>query len=191
MEVKEALKNRRTVRLYQQKNVPDSDLAEMIDAARVTSCASNLQQLRYIVIRDSKLVKEIFPLTAWANLVRPSRTPESGISAPRCFIAVIASASANQVIYADAGAAIQSMQLMAWSKGLGCCWLGSIQRDKLKILVELPDDKQVLYLVAVGYPAEKPVAEDVPDGKSVFYYLDEQKCLHIPKIRLEDVATWR
>ncbi len=191
MEVKEALKERRTVRLFQQKNVTDSDLSDMIDAARVTSCASNLQQLRYIVIRDSKLVKDIFPLTAWANLVRPSRTPEWGISAPRCFIAVIASATANQVIYADAGAAIQSMQLMAWSKGLGSCWLGSIQRDKLKILLKLPDDKQVLYLVAVGYPDEKPIAEDVQEGKSVFYYLDEQQRLHIPKIRMEDVAIWR
>jgi len=191
MNIQEALKNRRTVRLYQQKNVPDSDLADMIDAARVTSCASNLQQLRYIVIRDAKLVKEIFPLTAWANLVQPRRTPEWGITAPRCFIAVIASATANQVIYADAGAAIQSMQLMAWSKGLGCCWLGSIQRDQLKTLLELPHDKQVLYLVAVGYPAEKPVSEDVPADKSVFYYLDDQKCLRVPKIRLEDVATWR
>lgn len=191
MEIKVALKERRTVRLYQQKNVPDADLAEMIDCARVTSCASNLQQLRYIVIREMKLLKEVFPLTAWANLVRPSRTPEWGISAPRCFIAVIASANANQVIYADAGAAIQSMQMMAWSKGLGCCWLGSIQREKLKILLELPDDKQVLYLLAVGYPAEKPVAEDVEEGKSIFYYLDEQQNLHIPKIRLEDIATWR
>lgn len=191
MEVKEALQKRRTVRLFEQKNVPDSDLAEMIDCARVTSCASNLQQLRYIIIRDTKLLKDIFPLTAWANLVRPSRTPVWGISAPRCFIAVIASASANQVIHADAGAAIQSMQTMAWSRGLGCCWLGSIQREQIKILLELPDDKQVLYLVAVGYPAEKPVAEDVQEGQSIFYYLDDQQRLHVPKIRPEDVATWR
>lgn len=191
MEVKEALKERRTIRLFEQKNVSDSDLADMIDCARVTSCASNLQQLRYIVIREPKLLKDIFPLTAWANLVRPSRTPVWGISAPRCFIAVIASAGANQVIHADAGAAIQSMQTMAWSKGLGCCWLGSIQREQIKVLLDLPADKQVLYLVAVGYPAEKPVVEDVKDGQPVFYYLDDQHRLHVPKICLEDVATWR
>ena len=103
-------------------------------------------------------------LTAWATWFNPTALGMG--HQRRCFIAVIASATANQVIHA-VPVPLSSVQLMAWSKGLGCCWLGSIQRDKLKILLELPNDKQVLYLVSVGYqtknrfrrcPADKSVS---------------------------------
>ena len=191
MEIKDIIMQRRTIRLFEQKPVPETEIRNMLDCARTSSCASNLQQLRFIVIQDLELVKEVFQHTAWANLVKPRRTPEWGVTAPQCFIAVIVDTNANPTIHADAGAAIQSMQIMAWSKGIGCCWLGSIKRDRIKAILELPEDKQVMYLLALGYPAESPLAEDIPIDKPVYYYLDDENRLHVPKICLDDVASWR
>jgi nitroreductase len=191
MEIKDIIMGRRSIRLFEQKTLPDAEIRDLLDCARTSPCASNLQQLRFIVIQDFLLAKEIFQLTAWANLVKPHRNPQWGVSAPRCFIAVIADAQANPTIYADAGAAIQSMQIMAWSRGIGCCWLGSIKRDRIKAILELPEDKQVMYLLALGYPAESPLAEDIPIDKPVYYYLDDENRLHVPKLCLDDVASWR
>lgn len=191
MDIQMALKERRTVRFFQQEPVPDQDLAELLDAARVASCGGNKQRLRYQVVRDRKLAERVFAQTAWAALVQPRRNPQWGSTAPLHFIAVLAPVNGGSVCHADAGAAIQSMQLLAFAKGLGCCWLGAIQRDKLQEILEVPADMQVLYLLAVGYPAEAPVSEDVPAEAPLAYYLDEQQRLHVPKIHRDELAIWK
>ncbi len=191
MDIQVALKERRTIRFFQQEPVPDTDLADLLDAARMASCGGNMQKLRYQVIRERALVERVFAQTAWAGLVQPKRNPEWGKTAPLHFIAVLGPAAGGTTCYADAGAAIQSMQLLAFAKGLGCCWLGAIKRDKLQEILEISADQQVLYLLAVGYPAEAPIAEDVPASASVAYYLDEQQRLHVPKICPDDLAIWK
>lgn len=191
MDTLQALTERRTIRLFQPRTVADADLATIINGARMTSCASNLQPLRYIVVRTAPLLNRVLAETAWARLVAPQRTPVPGKTAPAAFIAVIAPADAKPITYADAGAAIQSMQTAAWALGLGCCWLGAIQRDNLHQTLNLTDDRQVLFLLALGYPAEQPTSEDVGGNASVAYYIDDANRLHVPKIRLEDLVDWR
>ncbi len=83
------------------------------------------------------------------------------------------------------------MQALATHKGLGCCWLGAINRQRLKEIFRLNDAQQVLFLLAVGVPDEKPVSEDVDSPDKVDYYLDDQNILHVPKLDAKSVATWR
>ena len=180
---------RRTIRRFQQKNVPPSEVRHLIDMARFASCGSNKQRLRYIVMQNSALVKAVFETTRWAGLVAPRRTPRWGEDAPLCFIGVTAPAEANHIIHADAGAAIQSIQLAAWERKLGCCWFASFDPEKVRELVNLPTDRQILYLVAVGYPAENPVGEEAVNGE-VAYYLDENDTLHIPKLPVDEIISW-
>ena len=75
MNILEALKARRTIRLFKQAAVSSDDLRDMLDAARQTSCACNGQLLRYVVVKSSDDVKKVFEQTAWAGLVKPRRTP--------------------------------------------------------------------------------------------------------------------
>ncbi len=189
--MKETLLRRRTIRFYKQVDVARKDLEDLIDVARTTSSASNSQLLRYIVVHTPQLAQEVFKHTAWAALVKPNRTPVWGVSAPRTFIAVIAPVDAKPITFADAGAAIQSMQALATHKGLGCCWLGAINRQRLKEIFKLNDAQQVLFLLAIGVPDEKPVSEDVDSPDKVDYYLDDKNVLHVPKLDAKSVATWR
>ena len=190
MNILEALKARRTIRLFKQVGVPSEDIRDMLDAARQTSCACNGQLLRYIVVKSSDDVKKVFEQTAWAGLVKPRRTPVWGVSAPAAFIAVIGPTDANSMTYADAGAAIQSMQIAAYEKGLGCCWLGAINREKLHGLLGLQEKQEVFFLLAVGVPAEQPVSEDISDPKDVKYYLDDNNQLHVPKLTVDAITRW-
>lgn len=191
MNIEETIKARRTIRLYQQKSIPKDDLCAMLDAARVASCASNLQRLRYVVVTEPGLVGKVFANTAWAGLVKPRRTPVAGVTSPAAFIAVIAPADAAPThLYADAGAAIQSIELAAWNRGIGCCWIGSVQKKEVCELLGIEDNMQLIYVVAVGYPAEAPVSEDIDDPSGVAYYLDDNNVLHIPKLSVEAITKW-
>ena len=190
MEIEKALKERRTIRFYQQKPVPTEDLRFMIEAARQTSSASNLQRLRFVVVTTPSTVQEVFSKTAWAGLVKPRRTPVAGVTGPAAFIAVTVPENANSIVAADAGAAIQSMQLAAWSRGLGCCWIGSIDKAAMKQILQVPEGREVMFVVSVGYPAESPCSEDVHSVDKLAYYLDETNRLHVPKLALEEISIW-
>ena len=190
MELKEALANRRTIRFFEQRGVPREALEAMIDAARVTSCASNLQRLRYVVAMERSLVDSIFVNTAWAGLLAGKRSPVRGKTGPAAFIAVLGPTPANEHLYADAGAAIQSMQLAAWGMGLGCCWIGSVNKAAVEPLLPIPEGMGLMYVVAVGYPAEQPCGEDVPSGASLAYYLDDNGGLRVPKLVRDAVAKF-
>ena len=182
---------RRTIRFFEQRPVPESAFRQLIDAARRASCGANTQQLRYQVIRDPELVAAIFPFTAYAARVKPGRDPIPGKTAPPAFIAVLATPPDRKTLHADAGAAIQSIEFAAWNLGIGCCWIGAFQEPEVRRVLALPDDRLLLYLVAVGYPAEQPVMEDIPENGNVAYYLDEARVLHVPKFTVDAITTGR
>ena len=59
----------------------------------------------------------------------------------------------------------------------------------MKTLLDLPGERRVLFLVAVGYSGESPVMEEAKDG-NVAYYLDENDRLHVPKLPVDEISTW-
>ncbi|MCP3965926.1 MAG: nitroreductase family protein [Lentisphaerae bacterium] len=191
MEFQEVAKKRRTIRRYKQVQVLDKDLTNMIDTARRVSCGANVQLLRYIVIQNKNIVKDVFETTAWGGFVTPRRTPEFGKNAPLTFIAVTALGDSTEIIHANAGAAIQAMQYAAWDVGLGCCWIGAFNKQKASEILEIPTESTLLYLLAVGYPDEAPVQDDIDMSGSAKYYLDDNDVLHVPKYKVESITEWR
>ena len=191
MEFQTILRHRRTIRSFRQSAVPDETLEAMIDAARRSSCAANLQPLRYVIARTPELAEAILPHTRWAGFIAPARTPEKAVDAPPVFIAVTAPASAGDNVLADAGAAIQSMELAAWELGIGCCWIGSVDRDAVAKILDIPEGQRILYLVAAGYPAESPISEDTDREDAIKYYLDGSNILHVPKLTTDAITTWK
>jgi len=188
MNMAEGIKQRRTIRFFKQIQVKKEDLIKMVDAARLAPSAANRQQLRFRILQDSGIVERVFRETRWGGAVTPRRTPTWGKNAPLTFVAVLGPEKAGCHVYADAGAAIENMLLTASSLGLGCCWIGWVQHENVKQILTLQENMQVLYIVAVGYPDEAPVCEDVKKGESVVYYLDAKDQLHIPKLDIDAVV---
>lgn len=186
MEFKELVKKRRTVRFYQDKKVPVSELMELIEFARFAPSGSNKQPIRYIIVNDDETVHKVFDVTRYAGLVTPRRSPVWGKNAPRNFIAVISPKGGSVV---DASAAIENILLGAVDIGLGCCWIGAFNKDEAKSILQLDENTELHYLIAVGYPAETPVYDDVNAGDAIGYYLDDNDQLHVPKIKTEDIVT--
>ena len=86
----------------------------------------------------------------------------------------------------EAGSAVTTMMLEAVEMGLGTCWLGAIQRDEIKKLLELDENLNVVYLLAVGYPKQESKIVDMKDN-GVKYYEDENGVINVPKRSLEEI----
>jgi nitroreductase len=185
MDVYEAILKRRTIRKFKQDLIPTDVLEKLVNAARLAPSGANLQPIKYVIINDPELLPSVFSMTRWAAYIAPKGTPQAG-EEPTAYIAVLADREIRATGYdSDAGAAIENLILTAVSEGIGSCWLGSIDREGLRELLQIPENYHIHSLIALGYPAESPVAEDAID--SIKYYRDENGTLHVPKRTLAEV----
>jgi nitroreductase len=183
----EKIKSRRTIRKYVQKDVPREVLLKCVDAARLSPSGANRQPLKYVIINDQELAKEVFGTLSWARYL-PDYQP-SDLEMPRAYIVIILDKGVFESAGHDVGIAAMSISMVAYDEGLGSCILGSVNREKLKRILRVPDGLDIILVVALGYPAENPVADEVKDG-NIKYWLDERRVLHVPKRDLEEVVKW-
>jgi len=185
MDILQAIKTRRTIRLFKQDSVADELLIEFVEAGRCAPSGANCQPLEYVVINDARMLDGVFAQLAWAGYIKPKRTPPAD-SRPTAYIVVLVNGDISSDGSVDAAAAIENILLAAWAKGIGSCWIGSIKRDELGKILELPDNYSIDSVIALGWAAEEPVMEDCRD-ESIKYYLDENDRLHVPKRPLKAI----
>ena len=187
MDFCDLIKTRRTIRLFKQQPISRNVLWDLIDVARTAPSAANKQPLEYIIVDDREVVEKIFPQLAWAAAVKPKRTPHASAQ-PVAYIVVLINEKIALPDYGkvDAAAAIENILLAAHSKSIGTCWLGSVNRDNVRQILSIEENMTIDSVIALGYAAEKPIAEDANAG-DVTYYLDNNNTLHIPKRPLNEI----
>lgn len=186
MTLYELIKSRRTIRKFSQKTLCTEQLARYIDAARVAPSGANMQPLKYIAVTSAEMTQKIFPLVKWAGYLAPEYNPKED-ERPTAYIAVCADLSIRTSGYeVDMGAAVENLILAALSDGVGACWMGAIDYEKISELLDIGDHLKLLCVVALGYPSETPEETEMADG-SVKYYVGENENLHVPKRALNEV----
>ncbi len=187
MNVLEAIKNRRTIRIFKQIPVEKQDILKIIDAARLAPTGANLQPLKYKIITKETTRREIFPHIKYAGYL-PDWNP-SFEQCPTAFIAVLNDTDIKpaEKSECDSGAAIMNMCLAATELGLGSCWLGSVNRAEIKKLLKLENNLDITYLLALGYPDQEASYFEMTD--SIKYYHDENNNVFVPKRSLEDIIV--
>lgn len=185
MDVSEFIKSRRTVRKYRQQKIDPGILTELVECARMAPSAANRQPLEYFIVQRDELLEQVFRTLSWAGYIAPEGNPREG-EKPVAYIVVLMKRENDrpQAKY-DAGAAIENMLLAAWSYGIGSCWLGAVNRSDLAQALSIPEDYAIDSVIALGYPAEKPVTEEA--GDSIRYYKDADQVLHVPKRPLTSI----
>jgi nitroreductase len=178
-------KNRRTIRRFKNRRVPYSILESCVDAARMAPSGANMQPCEYLIIDDGELLPQIFSTLKWAGYIVPKGDPPPG-EEPAAYIAILINRQKRpQGGNHDVGIAAAYISLAAFEKGLGSCLLGSIDRDRLRQILKVPDHCEIDLVVALGYPNESPIVEELND--SIKYWKDEQGVLHVPKRKLPDI----
>lgn len=185
MNINDAILKRRTIRRFQQRPIDRRVLIKLIDAARIAPSASNMQPLKYIIVDDKEVVDAIFDQVKWAAYIAPDGTPVDD-ERPTAFIAVLIDTSIKTGnCELDIGAACQNVFLSAIAEEIGTCWMGAINRNEIKKILNIPERYILNTVIALGYAAENPVIEDTKD--SINYYKDSDGVLHVPKRKLEDI----
>ncbi|MGC8717790.1 MAG: nitroreductase family protein [bacterium] len=152
MDVYEAIKTRRSVRAYQEKEVPEDVIKRILEAARLAPSAGNRQQWKFIVVRDSKLREKLIPAVNNQYFVG---------QAPVIIVAVALEPdrvmSCEVPAYAvDLAIAVDHITLAATAEGLGTCWIGAFSQSEVKRILNIPPHYKVVTLIPLGYPADSP-----------------------------------
>ncbi len=188
MTVYEAAINRRTIRRFKQKPIPLEILKKLVNAGRLAPSSANLQPIEYIIIEEADLVERVFETLKWAGYISPAGNPPPG-ERPVSYIVVLANNKKNSGnCERDAAAAIENILLVALEEGIGSCWIGAIDINKLTDILALPEHIKIDSVIALGYSNETPQLEKMKD--SVKYWKDGEGVLHVPKREIDDVVCY-
>jgi len=152
MEVKEAIQTRRSVRAYQDKEIPEEKIKKVFEAAQSAPSANNRQPWKFIVVKDPQSREKLARAAANQSFVG---------EAPVIIVAV-----ALQPEYVmrcgvpsypvDLAIAVDHMTLSAVDEGLGTCWIGAFYQDEVRKILNIPEKYKVVALLPLGFPADKP-----------------------------------
>jgi len=180
--------NRSCRRFYEDRQVALNTLEELVDLARLSASAANLQPLKYIVACQPEINAEIFSCLGWAAYLKDWPGPESG-ERPAAYVVILGDTAISKDFGCDHGIAAQSILLGAREKGLAGCMLGSINRKTLRKILNLETHLQILLVLAIGKPKEKVVIETVGSHGSIRYWRDAEAVHHVPKRALKDIIV--
>ena len=181
------MNNRSRRRFYQEYELTPGDLKELVDLARLSASAANMQPLKYILSCDAEKNELIFPCIGWAGYLEDWPGPPEG-ERPSGYIIVLGDTEITRTFACDHGIAAQSILLGATEKGLGGCIVGNVDRERLRGVLGILPCYEILLVLALGKPRETVVLETVGKNGDVRYWRDREGIHHVPKRRLDDVV---
>jgi nitroreductase len=140
-DVFDAVRTLLAVRGYQRTPVPEPLIRRIVEAGRLTGSGMNGQPWHFVVIRDADTLRRL-------GAVAPS-----GPYVAEAPLAIVVATDKSRFAVSDASRAIQSMLLTAWAEGVGSNWVGFGGLDRVKPLLDIPADLDVLAILPFGYPA--------------------------------------
>lgn len=174
-------------RFYQNVEVAEEDLRELVDLTRYTASTSNSQALKYLISNTDEKNEKIFETLAWAGYLKDWQGPDEG-ERPSAYIIILCDLALEKNKMWDDGIAAQTIMTGAAEKGLGGCMIGSFQREKLALSLGIDTERYSLDLVlALGKPKEEVVLVPVKEDGDIKYYRDENQIHYVPKRSLEDI----
>ena len=157
MDLYQVMKERRSVRKYLNEPVPDEKLKRILEAARIAPSWSNLQCWRFVIVGDHERKKTIAASMPDNNPARRA----VGETAPLVIVLCAdPSESGNpdgkDFYMLDAGLAMQQLMLAAHAEGLGTCWVGWFEEEKVRRACAIPEQYRVVALSPLGIPEKQP-----------------------------------
>jgi nitroreductase len=156
-EILSAIRNRRSVRAYKDNGIPEEIIGAILEAGRWAPSGLNNQPWKFAVIRKPALKDQLAGLTSYGSIIRG------------CNVCIVVFYNIAEGYHRDKdlmaiGACVQNMLLAAHSMDIGSVWLGEILNRKTDVsaLLGIEDGMELMAVVALGYPAEKPRSSRKP-----------------------------
>jgi len=150
MDALDAIRIRKSVRTYLNKTVEKEKLDAILEAGRLAPSASNRQEWRFVVVSDDETKRKIAEASNNQSFVGEAPVvivacAETDGHVMRC----------GQACYPiDVAIALDHMTLAAVEVGLGTCWIGAFDENRVKRILGVPADVRVVALMPLGYPSD-------------------------------------
>ena len=152
METWDAIRVRRNVRQYSDRAISPDDLDRILEAGRRAPSSMNAQRWDFVVVTDREQLQELAKVWRYGRHVARSAAtmalvvPETDDPDTACSIEY------------DLGQVTMSMMLAAADLGIGSGHSAVMDQDQARKVLGLPNDRRCAYLIAFGYPSDRPLA---------------------------------
>jgi nitroreductase len=156
IDVFQAITGRRSVRTFKSDPIPEDVINRLLEAAQWAPSAGNMQARDFIVVKDSD-VKLRLAEASWGQYFI-AEAPVVIIVCANLERSAQRYGERGKSLYAilDAAAAVENLLLAAYALGLGTCWIGAFDDDRVKRTLSVPDHVKPIAIIPVGYPRRQP-----------------------------------
>ena len=162
MDMLNVMLTRRSVRRYTDEKISDDQLKNILSAALLAPSGHAKYPCKFIVVRNRELLEKM-------SHCRKSNVAKM-LEGSALAIVVIADKDKSETIIEDSSVAMMNMQLMAWSMGIGSCWIQIRTRDAendstseeyLRELLNFPENFACQAVLSLGFPAKEPRPREI------------------------------
>lgn len=180
--------NRSYRRFDSSQAISETTLRELVELTRYCSSGRNLQPLRYRLVTSEKEHEALFPTLKWAGYLSDWDGPESN-ERPTAYLVQCIDTTLTENCLCDDGIQLEAITLGACSLGIHACIIKAFNASAVSSSLNIPQRYKPLYVLALGYPAEKIEIIDT-DGSTdadIRYYRDESDTHIVPKRPLDEL----
>lgn len=174
--------NRSYRRFDASRPIGRDQLEELVGLTRLCASGRNLQPLRYRIVSDAAETERVFPLLKWAGYLTDWDGP-SASERPVAYLVQCMDLGLTKNCLCDDGIQLQAMRMGAIYQGIGSCIIKAFNREALAAALGIDLDRyDPLYVLALGYPSETVVLDDLEPGTTDIRYTRAADDIHhVPK----------
>jgi nitroreductase len=186
VELSDVIASRRSIRKFKQEDISTDTVRLLLDAARLAPSGSNLQPARFIVAQSPATKEALGRCTPYKFIVKASvifvccadltaittrdrrvgelqkegafEGVDMDMNDPSAVSPIMDAEAVKAYLSMNVAIAIEHIVLKAVDLGLGSCWLGRFDRDKVKKFLALDESIYPVVLLPVGHPDQSPKA---------------------------------
>lgn len=155
MEILKAVKERRSIRDFQKKEIPPGLIEKLVEALIWAPSAGNLQSRKFYFVQDGRTKKEIVSAALGQSFIAEAPLVIVGCTDDK-ISGRYGERGVNLYSIQDVAASIMGMMLVAHENGLGSVWVGAFREEGVSKILNLPGNLRPVAIVPVGYPLRIP-----------------------------------
>lgn len=177
------MKENRSVRRFNgSERVSEEVIENLVELTRYCASGRNAQPLRYVIVNSEEMCAEVFPFLKWAGYFKDWDGPEQG-ERPVAYLVQCLDSRYGSDCLCDDGLQLEAITLGMRTLGLGGCIIKAFDVAGISAVLDLDERYKPRYVLAIGYPAEEVMIENMPDSDEADfkYYRTEDSVHHVPK----------
>jgi len=154
MAILKIIKERRSIRKFQKKEIPGEIIDKLIEALIWAPSAGNLQSRKFYFVFNQEIKEKLVEAAFDQDFISDAPLVIVGCTDEKISLRY-GERGKNLYSICDIALSIQNLMLLAHSEGLGSVWVGTFDEKEVAKILNLPENLRPIAIIPVGYPAEK------------------------------------